>query len=148
MRAREYFEGIRSTTFERDKTALQLKEIEDRLTAPSTPTIGGTSRQRTVRGIDDRLANVERRRSRLLKRLGKLDNEIMQAEGVLYDEGGLCDYLSDIYGDIVFARFFENLQWKQISKRFDLSVTTTRGMFNTALATIDEHGLIDRLCVA
>lgn len=148
MTARDYFEGIRLTTFERDKTAMQLQEIENKLSSPAAPALGGSSRQHVARGIDDRLANVERRRSRLLKRLGKLDNEIMQAENLLYDEGGLCDYLSDIYGDIVFARFFENLQWKQISKRFDLSITTTRGMFNTALATIDERGLLDRVCVA
>lgn len=147
MLARDYFEGIRQTSAERDKTALQLQEVECRLSSPSTPNVGGTSRSRSPRGIDDRLAGVERRRSLLRKRLGKLDHEIMQAENLLYDAGGLCDYLSDTYADLLYSRFFENLPWKQVARRFDISVTTSRCMLNTAFATIDEHGLIDRLCM-
>lgn len=144
MTAREFFEGISRTSTEREKTVTQLHEIESRLTAPSSPSVGGTSRSRTPRGIDDRLASCERRRSLLRKRLGRLDNQIMQAENLLYDDGGLCDHLSDVYCDLVYSRYFEGMQWKQIARRFDMCVTTSRGMVNTALSTIDELGLIDR----
>lgn len=141
MRAQEYFEGIRETVVEIERS----KEMLARLMASEGAKVQRDGEQQGS-GSSDAMDRINRRiefERRLQRRIDEASNMLDEATELLYgedDHGGLAKMKGNRYADVLCMAYLQGMPWKEVAEVMRCSVKWCRELSGAAFAYIDSVG--------
>ena len=149
MTAKEFFESAREASRDAERIRRQLDEMERRALS-----VGGGKSGSAVRSTPDP-HRMEARvvayvgQEEMYRRRQEEDYELIdRATSLLYGpeqdgRGGLCAHLVPVYADVLCWRYLNDAPWRQVCRAVGYSPSQSQLLCRTALATIDDLGLLD-----
>lgn len=141
MRAQEYFEGIRETVVEIERS----KEMLERLKASEGAKVQRYGEQQG-NGNSDAMDRVNRRiefEQRLQRRINEASEMLDEATMLLYgddDHGGLAKLKGNRYADVLCMAYCQGMPWKEVAEVMRCSVKWCRELSGAAFSYIDGVG--------
>lgn len=141
MRAQEYFEGIRETIVEIERS----KEMLTRLKATEGAKVQRYGEQQG-KGNSDAMDKINRRidfEQRLQRRIDEASNMLDEATQLLYgqnDHGGLAKLKGNRYADVLCMAYLQGMQWREVAEVMRCSPKWCRELSNAAFTYIDAVG--------
>lgn len=141
MRAQEYFEQIRDTVNEIERS----KEMLERLLASE-----GAKVQRYALAVNggngDAMDKINRRiefEQRLQRRIDEASTMLDEATALLYgedDHGGLAKLKGNRYADVLCMAYLQAMPWREVAEVMRCSQQWCRELSSTAFGYIDNVG--------
>lgn len=141
MRAQEYFEQIRDTVVEIERS----KETLARLAASEGAKVQRYSEQQG-NGNSDAMDRINRRiefEQRLQRRIDEVSTMLDEATLLLYgedDHGGLAKLKGNRYADVLCMAYLQGMPWREVAEVMRCSVRWCQELSGAAFAYIDHEG--------
>lgn len=142
MHAQEYFEGIRETIAEIERS----REMLERMKAAEGAKVQQYSAQPSSGGNSDITAKIDRRiefERRLKHRVNEASSMLDEATALLYgedDHGGLAKLKGNRYADVLHMAYLQAMPWQEVAEVMRCSVKWCHELSNAAFAYIDRVG--------
>lgn len=141
MRAQEYFEQIRDTVNEIERS----KEMLERLLATEGAKVQRYGEQQGAGG-SDAMDKINRRiefERRLQRRIDEASAMLDEATALLYgddDHGGLAKLKGNRYADVLCMAYLQAMPWREVAEVMRCSDKWCRELSASAFAYIDAAG--------
>lgn len=141
MRAQEYFEQIRDTVNEIERS----KEMLERLLATEGAKVQRYGEQQGAGG-SDAMDKINRRiefEQRLQRRIDEASAMLDEATALLYgddDHGGLAKLKGNRYADVLCMAYLQAMPWREVAEVMRCSDKWCRELSAAAFAYIDAAG--------
>ncbi len=142
MRAQEYFEQVRATVLEIERS----KEMLARMMATEGAKVQRYGEQQG-KGNSDAMDRINRRiefEQRLQRRIDEESQMLDEATALLYgedDHGGLAKLKGNRYADVLCMAYCQAMPWKEVAEVMRCSVKWCRELSGAAFAYIDGVGI-------
>lgn len=141
MRAQEYFEQVRETVVEIERS----REMLARLLASEGAKVQRYGEQQGA-GYSDAMDGVNRRiefEQRLQRRIDEASNMLDEAAELLYgedDHGGLAKLKGNRYADVLCMAYLQAMPWREVAEVMRCSVAWCHELSNAGFGYIDDVG--------